>query len=103
MKQAGTLVADRAVRSHLVVVSTPSLAFSSRIVEAHEPMRVQTFRSEFGRNQRGHVLQLAQEVRWAHAVRDEATASARGRERQTEEDRGSLDKEMLQDVIRRKL
>ena len=28
-------------------VSTPSLAFSSRIVEAHEPMRVQTFRSEF--------------------------------------------------------
>jgi hypothetical protein len=30
-----------------------------------------------GRNQRGHVLQLAQEVRWAHAVRDEATASAR--------------------------
>src|SRR6516164_10056626 len=40
-------VADRAVRSLLVVVSTPSLAFSSRIVEAHEPMRVQTFRSEF--------------------------------------------------------
>src|SRR5262249_53962073 len=41
-----------------------------------------------GRNQRSHVLQLAQEVRWAHAVRDEATASARGRERQTEENRG---------------
>ena len=40
-------VADRAVRSLVVVVSTPSLAFSSRIVEAHEPMRVQTFRSEF--------------------------------------------------------
>jgi hypothetical protein len=39
--------ANRAVRSLLVVVSTPSLAFSSCIVEAHEPMRVQTFRSEF--------------------------------------------------------
>jgi hypothetical protein len=25
----------------------PSLAFSPRIVEAHEPMRVQTFRSKF--------------------------------------------------------
>ena len=35
------------MRSLLVVVSTPSLAFSARIVEAHEPMRVQTFRSEF--------------------------------------------------------
>jgi hypothetical protein len=33
--------------SLLIVVSTPSLAFSPRIVEAHEPMRVQTFRSEF--------------------------------------------------------
>jgi hypothetical protein len=30
-----------------VVVPTPSLAFSPRIVEAHEPMCVQTFRSEF--------------------------------------------------------
>ena len=35
------------MRSLLVVVSTPSLAFSARIVEAHEPMRVQAFRSEF--------------------------------------------------------
>jgi hypothetical protein len=42
-----SFVADRAVRSLLVVVSTPSLAFSSRIIEAHEPMRVQTLRSEF--------------------------------------------------------
>src|SRR5262245_5842652 len=40
-------VANRAVRSVFVVVSTPSLAFSPRIVEAHEPMRVQAFRSEF--------------------------------------------------------
>ena len=39
-------VADRAVRSLLVVVSTPSLAFSARIVEAHEPMRIQAFRPE---------------------------------------------------------
>jgi hypothetical protein len=42
----GGFVADRAVRSFLVVVSTPSLAFSPRIVEAHEPMSIQTFRSE---------------------------------------------------------
>jgi hypothetical protein len=41
------LFADCAVRSLLVVVSTPSLAFSPRIVEAHEPMRIQAFRSEF--------------------------------------------------------
>jgi hypothetical protein len=40
-------IADRAVRSCLIVVSTPSLAFSARIVEAHEPVRVEAFRSEF--------------------------------------------------------
>ena len=39
-------VADRAVWSLLVVVSTPSLAFSPRIVEAHEPVRVQAFGAE---------------------------------------------------------
>jgi hypothetical protein len=33
-------VADRAVCSLLIVVSTPSLAFSSGVVEGHEPMRV---------------------------------------------------------------
>jgi len=32
--------------SHLIVVSTPSLAFSNRVVEAHEPVLVQAFRSE---------------------------------------------------------
>ena len=32
--------------SLLIVVSTPSLAFSLRIVEAHEPMRIQTFAAE---------------------------------------------------------
>ena len=32
--------------SLLVVVSTPSLAFSLRIVEAHEPVRIQAFRPE---------------------------------------------------------
>lgn len=30
----------------LVIVSTPSLAFSDRVVEAHEPVLVQTFRPE---------------------------------------------------------
>jgi hypothetical protein len=49
------------VRSLLVIVSTPSLAFSSRIVEAHEPMRVQTFGSEFAveRLDEGVVSRLA--------------------------------------------
>ena len=39
-------ITDRAVRSFLIVVSTPSLAFSARIVEAHEPVRVEAFPSE---------------------------------------------------------
>ena len=34
------------VRAHLVVVSTPSLAFSSRLVEAEEPVGVQALRTE---------------------------------------------------------
>src|SRR5262249_49602842 len=38
---------DRWVLRCALVVPTPSLAFSPRIVEAHEPMCVQTFRSEF--------------------------------------------------------
>jgi putative transposase len=41
MKHCWHLVADRAVRSHLVVVSTPSLAFSACLVEAEEPIGVQ--------------------------------------------------------------
>jgi len=32
--------------SHFVLVSSPSLAFSARVVEAHEPMLVQAFRPE---------------------------------------------------------
>ena len=34
------------MRSLLVVVSTPSLAFSPRVVEVHEPVCVQAFRAE---------------------------------------------------------
>ena len=34
------------MRSHLVVVPAPSLAFSDRVVEAHEPVLVQAFRPE---------------------------------------------------------
>ena len=37
---------DRAMRSLLVIVSTPSLAFSLRVVEAHEPVCVQAFGAE---------------------------------------------------------
>ena len=32
--------------THLVVVSAPSLAFSGSVVEAHEPVLVQTLRPE---------------------------------------------------------
>ena len=58
-----------------------------------------------GRDQRGDVLQLAEEVRRADAVGDEAAAAARGGERRLKKIVAdlSLDKEMLQDVIRRKL
>ena len=38
--------ADRTVWTHLIVVSTPSLAFSSCFVEAEEPVCVQTLDSE---------------------------------------------------------
>ena len=37
------LVADRAMGSFFVVVSTPSLAFSPGVVEQQEPGRVQAF------------------------------------------------------------
>ena len=40
------LIADRAVGSFLVVVSTPSLAFLHGVVEAHEPVLVQALRPE---------------------------------------------------------
>jgi hypothetical protein len=47
MKHCRHLIADRAVREHLVVVSTPSLAFSSRLVEVEEPVGVETLGAEF--------------------------------------------------------
>jgi len=40
------LIADRAVRSDFVVVSTPFLHFLPGVVKAHEPVGVQTFGSE---------------------------------------------------------
>src|SRR5579864_5170548 len=46
MKRRRHEIADRAVRSDLVVVSTPSLAFSARFVEAEEPVHVQTLSAE---------------------------------------------------------
>ena len=46
MKRRRYSVVDRAVRSNFVVVSTPSLAFSLRFVEAQEPVGVQTFNPE---------------------------------------------------------
>jgi hypothetical protein len=46
MKRRRHFVADRAVRSDLVVVSTPSLAFLLRLVEAEEPARVQALGAE---------------------------------------------------------
>src|SRR5665213_1333145 len=46
MKFYRHFVADRTVWTHLIVVSTPSLAFSACFVETEEPIRIQTFRSE---------------------------------------------------------
>ena len=46
MKHDGHFVADRAVRLHLVVVSTPSLAFSPCRVEAQEPVGIQALGPE---------------------------------------------------------
>src|SRR5580704_16020760 len=46
MKRRRHLIADRAVRAHLVVVSTPSLAFPACLVEAQEPVGVQALRTE---------------------------------------------------------
>jgi len=46
MKRRRHEIADRAVRSDLVVALTPSLAFSARFVEAEEPVHVQTFSAE---------------------------------------------------------
>lgn len=40
------LVADRTVRSDLVIVSTPILHFHPGVVKAHEPMRVQALGAE---------------------------------------------------------
>src|SRR5688572_28476261 len=61
MKLHRRFVADRAVRTHLVVVSTPSLAFSTCLVEAQEPVGVQTFGSELAveRFDEGIVSRLA--------------------------------------------
>lgn len=38
------LVADAAVRANLIVISPPSLALRPRVVEIHEPVRVQALR-----------------------------------------------------------
>src|SRR5262249_39768278 len=66
--------------SLLIVVSTPSLAFSPRIVEAHEPMHVQTFPSEIAieRLDEGIVSGLA---RSREVERDTAPVNRRDRDR----------------------
>src|SRR5262249_36756368 len=46
MKRHRHLVANRTVWSNLIVVSTPSLAFSLSLVETEEPVRVQTLAAE---------------------------------------------------------
>jgi hypothetical protein len=46
MKLSRSFDADRAVRTNVVIVSTPSLAFLPRLVEAQEPVRVQALSSE---------------------------------------------------------
>ena len=46
MKHDRHFVADGAVGSYLIVVSTPSLAFSPRLVEAEEPVGIQALGPE---------------------------------------------------------
>jgi hypothetical protein len=46
MKLHRRFVADRAVGTNLVIVSTPILAFLARLVEALEPVGVQTLGTE---------------------------------------------------------
>src|ERR1700722_13834812 len=46
MKLHRRSVADGTVWPYLVVVSTPSLAFSACVVEAHEPVGIQAFGAE---------------------------------------------------------
>src|SRR5258708_35563288 len=46
MKVHRRRVAERAMRTNLIVVSTPSLAFCSRLVEAQEPVCIQAFPPE---------------------------------------------------------
>src|SRR5579863_4418913 len=46
MKRRRHFVANTAVRSDLIVVSTPSLAFFTSFVEAHEPVGVQALGAE---------------------------------------------------------
>jgi hypothetical protein len=46
MKRRRHFIPDRAMRSDLVVVSTPSLAFSGRFVEGHEPVRIEALGAE---------------------------------------------------------
>src|SRR5450432_856900 len=47
MKLHRRFVANGTVGTHLVVVSTPSLAFCTGLVEADEPICIQTFGAEF--------------------------------------------------------
>ena len=46
MKRHRHLVANRTVWSNLIVVNTPSLAFTLSLVETEEPVRVQTLAAE---------------------------------------------------------
>src|SRR4051812_25761983 len=53
------LVADRAMWSDFVVVSTPILHFLPCVVKAQEPMRVQAFVSELGGRAAGAEHRIA--------------------------------------------
>ena len=46
MKRRRHIVADRAVRAYLVVVSAPSLAFLARFVEAQKPVGIEALCAE---------------------------------------------------------
>src|SRR5579862_5795896 len=71
MKLDRRFVADRAVGTHLVVVSAPSLAFCACFVEAEEPIRIQIPRAKFaveGLNER-----VVRGLAWSAEVQRDAS------------------------------
>ena len=83
--------------------SEAQVAFVLR--QAEEGTKVEEVCRRAGGHQSGHDLRVEEEVRWPDAVGDEAPPSVRGGNGRLKRIVADLllDKEMLQDVIKRKL